>query len=110
METYTSEIDIFLIQEPYIFKNIRQQIIKKLPSYENFAPTDSWTISGWSRVLTYVRREIGFQTSQMRPFTIDYEEVSDLLFLQVLSPSGKSTLISHIYNAPPKALITLPEM
>ena len=54
----------------------------------------------------------------MRPFTIDHEEVSDLLVLQVLSPSRKSTLIVNLYNAPTssiragkatKALTTLPQ-
>ncbi|EED20838.1 hypothetical protein TSTA_080710, partial [Talaromyces stipitatus ATCC 10500] len=43
---------------------------------------------------------------------------SDLLFLQIFSPTGKSTLIVNIYNAPAgfirageaaKALTTLPE-
>ncbi|EED12711.1 hypothetical protein TSTA_052340, partial [Talaromyces stipitatus ATCC 10500] len=58
------------------------------------------------------------RTSQLRPFTSDTEEASDLLFLQIFSPTGKSALIVNIYNAPAgcirageaaKALITLPE-
>ena len=115
---YTSDIDIILIQEPYIFKDLCRQITKKHPSYECFSPTDSWIINGRPRVLTYVRKRIGVRTSQIRPLTIDREEISDLLFLQVLSPSGKSILIVNIYNAPAgsvrageaaKALTTLPQ-
>ncbi|EED14753.1 conserved hypothetical protein [Talaromyces stipitatus ATCC 10500] len=115
---YTSDIDIILIQEPYTFKDLSQQITKKYLLYECFSPTDSWVISGRPRVLTYVQKKKGIQTSQLRPFTTDTKEASDLLFLQIFSPIGKSALIVNIYNAPAgcsrageaaKALTTLPE-
>src|SRR3954463_2361865 len=81
---YTSDTDIILIQEPYIFKDLSRQITKKHPSYECFSPTDGWAISGRPRVLTYVRKKMGIRTSQLRPFTTNPEALSDLLFLQVL--------------------------
>ncbi|EED12096.1 hypothetical protein TSTA_001670, partial [Talaromyces stipitatus ATCC 10500] len=105
---YTSNIDIILIQEPYTFKDLSQQITKKHPSCECFSPTDSWAISGRPRVLTY-----------LCPFTTDTKEASDLLFFQIFLPTGKSALIVNIYNAPAgcsrageaaKALTTLPEV
>ncbi|EED16647.1 transposon I factor, putative [Talaromyces stipitatus ATCC 10500] len=81
-------------------------------------PQNHWAISGRPRVLTYARKKKGIRTSQLRPFTSDTEEASDLLFLQIFSPTGKSALIVNIYNAPvgcirageaAKALTTLPE-
>ncbi|EED12689.1 conserved hypothetical protein [Talaromyces stipitatus ATCC 10500] len=115
---YISDIDIILIQEPYTFKDLSRQITKKHLSYECFSPTDSWAISGRPRVLTYVRKKKGIRTFQLRPFTTDTKEASDLLFLQIFSSTGKSALIVNIYNTPAgsirageaaKALTTLPE-
>jgi hypothetical protein len=45
-QAYSNDIDIILIQEPYIYNNLTYKITKKHPSYECFSPTDSWEING----------------------------------------------------------------
>jgi hypothetical protein len=50
-QAYLNDIDIILIQEPYIFKNLARKITKRHPSYGCFSPTDSWEASGQPRVL-----------------------------------------------------------
>jgi ribonuclease HI len=115
---YSSDIDIILIQEPYIYTDLSRQITKRHPSYECFSPTDSWVTSGRPRVLTYVRKKRGIRASQLRPQLISQDVLSDLLLLQILSRSGQSALIINIYNAPigsirpgeaAKALTLLPD-
>jgi ribonuclease HI len=117
-QAYSNHIDIILIQEPYIYKDLTRKITKRHPSYECFSPTDSWETSGIPRVLTYIRRKSGIRASQLRPDSISQETLSDLLLLQVSSCSGQSALIFNIYNAPvgakragkaARALTCLPE-
>src|ERR1700759_2685740 len=113
---HTDKVDILLIQEPYIYKELPRRITKWHPSYECFTPTDDWT-SGKPRVLTYVRKRAGLQTSQVRLLADDCPALPDILFLHVSSPTGASLLVANVYNAPPgsiraseaaKALIHLP--
>jgi hypothetical protein len=113
---HTEKVDILLIQEPYIYKELPRRITKWHPSYECFTPTDDWT-SGKPRVLTYVRKKAGLQTSQVRLLADDCPALPDILFLHVSSPTGASLLVANVYNAPPgsiraseaaKALIHLP--
>jgi hypothetical protein len=119
-QAYFNDINIILIQEPYIFKNLARKITKKHPSYECFSPTDSWETSGRPRVLTYIRKKKGIQAFQLRPNLIDQEILSDLLLLQISARSGQSALLLNLYNAPYgeniirpnkaiQALISLPE-
>jgi endonuclease/exonuclease/phosphatase family metal-dependent hydrolase len=119
-QAYSNNIDIILIQEPYIFENLARKITKKHPSYECFSPTDSWVTSGRPRVLTYIRKKKGIQASQLQPDLIDQKILSDFLLLQIFARSGQSTLICNVYNAPAgttsirpnlciQALINLPD-
>ncbi|EED11470.1 polymerase, putative [Talaromyces stipitatus ATCC 10500] len=104
--------------EPYIFSNLSQKITKRHPSYECFSPTDSWTVTGRPRVLTYVWKNAGLQASQLWPIITDPATLSDLLFLQIFSSTGQSVLTINAYNAPAgstraskamETLISLPE-
>jgi hypothetical protein len=70
-QAYSNDIDIILIQEPYIFNNLTRKITKKHPSYECFTPTNSWEISSQSQVLIYVQKKKGIQTFQLRPDIVD---------------------------------------
>lgn len=99
-QAYSNNIDIILIQEPYIYKGLTRKITKRHPSYECFSPTDSWVISGRPRVLTYIRKKKGIRSSQLRPDITDQEALSDLLLLQISTRTGQSTLLHNIYNAP----------
>jgi hypothetical protein len=40
-QAYSNNIDVILIQEPYIYKDLTHKITKKHPSYECFSPTDN---------------------------------------------------------------------
>jgi hypothetical protein len=40
-QAHSSNIDIILIQEPYIYKDLARKVTKKHPSYECFSPTDN---------------------------------------------------------------------
>jgi hypothetical protein len=91
---------VILLQEPYISPDLYRRITKRHPSYQCYTLTDNWVENGRPRVLTYVRKGTGLRTTQVRPNTEDPTVLSDLLFLQILSPSGQSLLISNVYNAP----------
>ena len=117
-QAYLSDVDIILIQEPYIFSDFTRKITKRHPSYECFSPTDSWVLSGRPRVLTYVHKKKGIRSFQLRPPSLDQDNLSDLLLLQISSKSGQSAMIINIYNAPigsirpgeaAKALTQLPD-
>lgn len=93
------QMDVILIQEPYIFRERERRITKRHPSYEVFTPIDDWT-SARPRVLTYVRKGVGLRTEQIRPSITEQSALRDLLFLQVTSSAGLSLLIANVYNAP----------
>jgi ribonuclease HI len=97
---FSENIDIILIQEPFISKDLSRRLTKRHPSYECFAPTDDWTANGRPRVLTYIRKGAGFHATQVRPNVTDPTVLSDLLFLQLASPSGQTLLVTNVYNAP----------
>lgn len=106
-----SLIDVILVQEPYIFKDLVRKITKSHPMYEAFTPIDNWNIR--PRVITYVRKGVGLNTTQLRPCSS-----RDLLFLQVRYRNLTPLNIINIYNAPQGAqgfgeavdlLFTLPE-
>jgi hypothetical protein len=40
-QAYSNNMDIILVQEPYIYKDLTRKITKKHPSYEWFSPTDN---------------------------------------------------------------------
>lgn len=99
---FVNQIDILLIQEPYIFKQVlSRRITKRHPSYEAFSPVDDWEIT--PRVLTYLRKGVGLKATQLRPLQQDDPGVSDLLFLSLSTPLNQSILLVNIYNAPPNS-------
>ncbi|KIM92476.1 hypothetical protein OIDMADRAFT_139595 [Oidiodendron maius Zn] len=83
---FSEKIDLLLVQEPYIYKDLPRRITKRHPSFECFTPIDDWT-SRQPRVLTYVRKGAGLQASQTRPLTPDSPALPDALFLHIASPS-----------------------
>ena len=102
---HSANIDIILIQEPYVYQqDLSRRITKCHPLYECFSPTDDWVANGWPRVLTYTQKSIGIRSTQLRPTIADPTILSDLLFLQILSPSGGTLLVMNVYNAPPGSI------
>lgn len=97
-------IDVLLVQEPYIFRDISRKITRKHPSFECFSPTDQWITR--PRVMSYIRKDSECKFYQERPILLRDEGKGDLLFLSIQPPRGAQLLIGNIYNAPPGA--TLP--
>lgn len=89
-----SLIDIILIQEPYIFIERTRKITKFHPMYEAFSPSDDWETR--PRVMSYARKGVGLNTTQLRPCSS-----GDLLLLQVRHRNLTPLNIINIYNAPP---------
>jgi ribonuclease HI len=102
-QAHLEQIDILLVQEPYVYKDLTRRITKRHPLYEIFAPIDDWTV-GRPRVLTYIRKRAGLRTSQLRPLAADSPAHPDILFLHITSISGASLLIVNVYNAPPGSI------
>lgn len=97
-----SNIDVLLIQEPYIFRDISRKITKKHPAFECFSPTDNWSVR--PRVLTYTRKDSNCTFLQERPSTLREVGKGDLLFLSLQPPRGTGVTIVNVYNAPPGAI------
>lgn len=114
---FEDKVDILLVQEPYIFRDLSRRISKKHRAYECFSPLDDWT-SARPRVLTYIRKGAGIDAEQARPHDVDPPALSDILFLFVSSADSPTFLIANVYNAPPgsqgagaavQALLSLPQ-
>ena len=101
---FSEEIDVLLVQEPYIYKNLSRRITKHHPVYDCFTPLDDWT-SSRPRVLIYIRRQARLQTSQICPLTSDSTALPDLLFLHISARSGPALLAINIYNVPTGSII-----
>jgi Reverse transcriptase (RNA-dependent DNA polymerase)/Endonuclease-reverse transcriptase len=97
---FTEGVDVLLVQEPYVYRDLSRRITKRHPIYECFTPTDDWT-SGRPRVLTYVRKGAGLQATQIRPLEPNASATPDLLFLHVAACTGPALLVVNVYNAPP---------
>jgi ribonuclease HI/endonuclease/exonuclease/phosphatase family metal-dependent hydrolase len=95
---FLENIDILLIQEPYISRDLSRRLTKRHPAYNCYTPIDNWVEHGPPRVMSYVRKGVGLCTTQVRPTTVDPTVLSDLLFLRIQSPSGQSLLIANVYN------------
>src|SRR6201990_1382695 len=93
------QIDVLLVQEPYIYTDLSRRITKRHPLYDCYTPTDDWT-TGRPRVLTYVRKRARLLASQIRPLTSDSDTTPDLLFLSLASSAGPALLVINVYNAP----------
>lgn len=94
-------VDILLIQEPYIFRDLSRKITRTHPSFDCFAPTDVW--SSRPRVLTYSNKNNGLILTQSRPEIMDEQGFGDILFLTIKSPDRHDIMIVNMYNAPPGA-------
>ena len=103
---FTSHIDILLIQEPYISRDIQRKITCKHPSFECFTPADDWTIR--PRVLTYTRKNSNLTYTQYRPNSTQEYGKEDILFLIIKGPDRLCIQIVNIYNVPPGAIDPVP--
>lgn len=88
-----NQIDILLIQEPWIFTDLALRKSKTHPSFEAFSPLSTW--NSRPRVFTYVRRG-----KELRPFQPTTDLSRDLLQISVSLHHNKLVSIWNIYNAP----------
>lgn len=99
---YTTNIDILLVQEPYISRFTERRITCNHPSFECFTPLDDWSIR--PRVLTYTRKNTSLTFTQYRPNHTSEYGMGDVLFLTIQGPDRHPIQIINIYNAPPGAV------
>lgn len=95
--SFEKNIDILMVQEPYIYKDLSRRITRKHPSFECFTSIDDWNIR--PRVMTYSRKDNGLTVSQIRP-TMEGECSSDILYISLKSFNSPSILLINAYNAP----------
>lgn len=98
---FTNQIDILLIQEPYISRNIDRRITFKHSAFECFTPVDDWSIR--PRVLTHSKKNNSLTYSQERPDSGSELGLGDILFLSVEFPPYPRLLVVNVYNALPGA-------
>lgn len=93
-QAFQSLVDVILIQEPYIFRDLSRRITKRHRSYETFCPHVDWSTHR-PRVVSYVRKELSSHAEQI------YIGLSrDLLLLRLTSPTDQILNIFNVYNAP----------
>lgn len=100
---FSTNVDILLIQEPYIYKNLTRRITRHHPCFETFSPSDDWATR--PRVMTYGRKGNGLIYSQERPLLI-HNQIGreDVLFLSFNLPDESAISVINTYNAPPGAI------
>lgn len=99
--SFEKGIDILLVQEPYIYKDLSRKLTRKHQSFECFSPVDDWRVR--PRVLSYTRKDNGLIYSQIRP-VCQGSGSADVLFLTFKTPKSPHTLLINTYNAPPGAI------
>jgi hypothetical protein len=97
---FSEKIDILLVQEPYIYRDLTRRITTRHPAYKCFTPIDDWTTER-PRVLSYIRKQARLQTIQLCPLAADSPARPDTLFLHITNPAGATLLLVNAYNAPP---------
>lgn len=96
---FKSQIDVLLVQEPYIYRDLARRITRKHPSFDCFTPVDDWTRR--PRVLTYTRKNSNFSVTQDRPLRNLEQGEEDVLLLTIKCRGISPIQVINIYNAPP---------
>jgi len=91
---HENNIDIILLQEPWIFHDLTAKKIYTHPNYQSFSPLSTWNRR--PRVFTYVRKSKG-----LRAFQSLSDSSPDLLQICILNRNNSKLPVWNIYNAPP---------
>ncbi|KAI0994688.1 hypothetical protein K3495_g13493 [Podosphaera aphanis] len=94
-------MDMKLIQEPYISKDISRKLTCNHPTFQCYTPVDDW--SSRPRVLTYTNKNNGLLFVQDTPVSPLEEGKADVLALTIKLPGNTNVQVINIYNAPPGA-------
>lgn len=92
-----NEVDILLLQEPWVLPDLAARRTITLPGFNTLAPCITWRSR--PRVLTYVRKTRGLQ-----PYQRAVDLSPDLLQINVALGHGRRMAIWNIYNAPQGAI------
>jgi ribonuclease HI len=91
---YQAGYYVIIIQEPWTRAAPGRRLTKTHPAYKTLIPIDDWAVR--PRVLTYIRRDTGYQISQPT-----FNLSRDLLQVALRHPDGRATYtIWNVYNAP----------
>ncbi|KAI0992520.1 hypothetical protein K3495_g15665 [Podosphaera aphanis] len=88
-----NQLDIILIQEPWIFHDLSKQISKAHKAFESFSPLSTW--HSRPRAFTYVRKG-----AKLRPFQVAADSSRDIVQILVTLGNNAKLPIWNIYNAP----------
>lgn len=97
---YEEEVDILLIQEPWIGADLERKLSKRRKSYQAYAPGEEWKER--PRVITYVRRETSLRSVEKSQGILKItDEMPDILVLEIQQSIDKEPVyIINSYNAP----------
>lgn len=94
---HENNIDILLLQEPWIFHDLTTKKSLSHPGFQSFSPLSTWSTR--PRVFTYVRKTKGLRASQ----TLS-DSSPDLLQICILNRNSPNISIWNVYNAPPNCI------
>ncbi len=97
---YEEEVDILLIQEPWIAADLERRLSKRHKSYQAYARGEEWKER--PRVIKYVRRQTSLRSVEKRQDILKItDEMPDILVLEVQPSIDKQPVyIINSYNAP----------
>lgn len=97
---YERGMDVIMIQEPWIGRELDRKMCKKHREYQAYAPEDEWEER--PRVVTYVRKGILVQCTEKRQDLLETDDSQDMLLLeiQVGAASEPPIYVLNLYNAP----------
>ena len=97
---FEEDIDILLIQEPWIGADLERKLAKRHKSYEAYAPGEAWKER--PRVITYVRRQTPlWSVEKCQDILRVSNEMPEILVLELKPDSNEESIFFvNVYNAP----------
>ncbi len=97
---FEEEIDILLIQEPWIAADLEKRLSKRNKSYQAYTPGEEWKEP--PRVIQYVRRQTSLRSVEKRQDILKItDKMPHILVLEVqLSIDKEPVYIINSFNAP----------
>lgn len=90
------EVDIMLIQKPWIGADLERWLSKKHKSYQAYAPGEEW--KEWPRVITYIHWQTFLWFVKKRQDVLKVtDKMPDILILEVKSSLDKERSILLVF-------------
>ncbi|POS86839.1 hypothetical protein EPUL_001010 [Erysiphe pulchra] len=90
---HKNNIDVLLIQKPWIYTDLANRKTKLHRDFEAFSPISTW--NSRPRFFTYIRKKSG-----LRPFQVASDLSKDIVQIVITCGNHKKFSICNIYNAP----------